>query len=58
MVGKAKPPAAELSTKDSVFLPQILDGVLPLLIHPSGYRKEKKAERIQYFHHRFKKRDI
>jgi hypothetical protein len=33
----------ELSPKDAVFLPQILDCVLLLLIHPSGNGKEQKA---------------
>jgi hypothetical protein len=53
IVSKAKPPAAKLSTKDSVFLTQILDGVLLLLIHPTGNGKKQKAERIQYLRHRF-----
>jgi hypothetical protein len=53
VVGEAKPSAAELSTKDSVFLPQMLDGVLLLLIHPSGNSQEKKAERVQRLRHRF-----
>jgi hypothetical protein len=53
IVSKAKPSAAKLSTKDSVFLAQILDGVLLLLIHPTGNRKKQKPERIQYLRHRF-----
>lgn len=53
IVGEAKPSTAELRTKDSVLLPQILDGVLLLLIHPSGYNKKQKAERVQRLRHRF-----
>jgi hypothetical protein len=53
IIGEAKPSAAKLSTKDSVFLPQILDCVLLLLIHPAGNREEQKAERIQCSRHRF-----
>ncbi len=47
VVGQAKPPAAELSPQDSVLLPQILDGMLLLLIHPSGNSYKQKAERVQ-----------
>src|ERR1019366_4599376 len=53
VVSEAKPPAAELNTKDSVFLAQILDRVLLLLIHPACNCKEQKAERIQCLRHRF-----
>jgi len=40
IVGETKLSAAKLSTKDSVFLPQIFDCVLLLLIHPAGDREE------------------
>jgi hypothetical protein len=52
IVGEAKPPRAELTAKDSVFLPQILNGVLLPLIHPSGNGQEQKAERVQCLRHR------
>jgi hypothetical protein len=52
IVDEAKSSAAKLSTKDSVFLPQILDCVLLRLIHPASNREEQKAERIQCSRHR------
>jgi hypothetical protein len=54
IVGETKPSAAELGTRDSVFLPQVLYCVLLLLIHPTGNRKEQKAEWIQRLRHRFR----
>ena len=36
IVGEAKATATELSPKEAVFFPQILDCVLLPLIHPSG----------------------
>jgi len=36
IVGEAKASATELSPKDAIFLPQIFDCMLLLLIHPTG----------------------
>ena len=36
VVGEAKPPAAELGAKDSIFLAQVRDRMSLLLIHPSS----------------------
>ena len=44
---------AKRTTEDSVFLAQILDRILLLLIHPSGGRQEHKAKRVQGLQHRF-----
>jgi hypothetical protein len=52
VVCEADPPAAQLGTKDSVFLAQILDRVLLLLIHPSSNSNQQKAERILPLRHR------
>src|ERR1017187_2946994 len=53
IVSEAEPPATELGAKDPVFLPQILDRVLLLLVHPAGNRKEQKGDWIQFLRHRF-----
>jgi hypothetical protein len=47
IVGKSKPAPAELFPKYSVFLPQVVDRLLLLLVHPSGNRNEHESERIQ-----------
>jgi hypothetical protein len=58
IVREAKAPATKLNPNDAIFLPQILDCVLLLLIHPSGNGKEQKTERVQSLRHRFKQPNI
>ena len=46
IVGEAKAPSTELSPKDAIFLAQIFDCMLLLLIHPTGNSKEQKSKRV------------
>jgi hypothetical protein len=53
VVRETKPPGAELGTKDSVFLAQILNRVLLRLMDPPGNSNQQKAKRVQRIRHRF-----
>jgi hypothetical protein len=53
VVRKPKAAAAELNSKDAVLFAKVFDRMLLLLIHPSGDRNEKKAERVQRLCHGF-----
>lgn len=47
IVCEAKAARPEVFTQDAVFLHEVVDRMLLVLIHPAGYRNKQEAERIQ-----------
>jgi hypothetical protein len=46
IIGKPKPTSAKLLSENSILFPQVLDGMLLLLVHPSAERNDYELERI------------
>jgi hypothetical protein len=47
IVFQPETPVAQLLSEYSVFLPQVIDRVTPLLTQPSGDRNQQQPERIE-----------